>query len=220
MTLVAGMLSVSEQAFDRGGAAELGFDEIVFAQLREQLDAQIDLAVLNAALANVGTVTDSTAFGIQPLYSDLTKARENIANQGGTKFKATHLFTTSNIFGAASSLLDAATGRPLIVPDAGALVAASGDPKWAGYTGVHMPGALSWFTNDNIPNSSGNTQLIVSRPSTVVSWETLPMTFSYVETEASTLSVVVGLRAYVGAIARYPKAVQVITGSTYLGSLS
>jgi hypothetical protein len=40
-----------------------------------------------------------------------------------------------------------------------------------------------------------------------------PIAFSYPETEAVDLSVVIGLRSYVATIARFPKSVAVIGGS-------
>ena len=215
---LVGQVTVSQQAYDRGGQPGLAFDQIIGLQLKEQLDAQIDAYVLTQALANAGTVTDTSAFSIANLCSDLTKAREILSDTAGDRLHATHLFTTSDLLGHTSSQLDS-SGRPIMTPhfDAqpwNALVAA-GDPKGEGWSGHIMPGGLAWFEDNNIPASGSNTQLIVARPQEIIVFEGEPIPSAYPETEAAGLSVTINLRCYVGAIARFPKSVAVIGGSGY-----
>lgn len=83
-----------------------------------------------------------------------------------------------------------------------------------------LPGDLAWFEDLNIPASGSNTQIVVARPQEVLVFECDPIPFAYPETEAGDLSVAIGLRAYVGCIVRYPKAVQTISGAAYASSLT
>jgi hypothetical protein len=88
------------------------------------------------------------------------------------------------------------------------------DPAWASWTGVHL-GQMRWHTDDNIPASGVDTQLIVARPEEIFVFDGEQLSFAYPETVAGSLSVIVGLRSYVGVVVRYPKAIASITGSTY-----
>jgi len=216
---IAGLVTVSQQLYDRGGQDGLGFDEIVGAQIKEQLDAQIDNYVLTQALANAGTVTDSSTGSITTLYTDVAAAREKLTDTAGTRLQASHLFTTSDLFGWATRQVDS-SGRPILTPDSGAIVAAQamGDPAFRSWSGVHL-GQCRWHLDDNIPAVSGNTQLVVARPAEVFVWEGEPIPQVTPETGATTLSVVISLRSYVAAIPRYQKAVAVIGGSAYPTSL-
>ena len=105
--------------------------------------------------------------------------------------------------------------RPIVTPDSSALVAAASDPEWAAWTGIHLPGALRWFSDDNIPASGSNTQIIVARPEEVFTFDGDYYAFSFPETQATTLSVTVGVRSYVGVVVRFPKAIAVISGNAY-----
>ena len=64
-----------------------------------------------------------------------------------------------------------------------------------------------------------NTQVIVARPSEVFTFDGQHVSYSFPEPGAQTLSVVVGLRAYVGVITRFPKAIAAISGGAYPTSL-
>jgi hypothetical protein len=72
--------------------------------------------------------------------------------------------------------------------------------------------------DDNIPTASGDNQLLVSRPATVVLLKGDPIPQVFTETLANNLSVILNLRQYVCVIPRYPNATQVITGSNYPSS--
>ncbi len=221
---IAGQVTISQQLYDRGGCDGLSTDQIIGLQVKEQIDQQIDAYVLTQALANAGSVTDSGTASIATLYADTAAARQLLADTAGTRLLATHLFTTSDLFGWATSLLDD-QHRPILTPDSGALVAAAamGDPQWQSWTGVHL-GQLRWHTDDNIPATgySGlDTQLVVARPAEVFVWESdEPIAFAYPQTEAAALEVIIGLRSYVGCIVRYPKAVASISGDAYSTSLA
>jgi hypothetical protein len=83
-----------------------------------------------------------------------------------------------------------------------------------------LPDGLAVFQDNNVPAVGSNSQIVVARPSEVFVFEGSPISFSYAETEAADLSVVIGLRVYVGCIVRYAKAVQAISGNTYPTTLS
>ena len=208
-----GQVSLSQQLHDRGGMDGLSFDMIVQQQLMSQLNAAIDTYVINQALANAGSVTDAT-FSMANFYADLAKGREQMTDTAGVRLMPTHLFTTSDMFSYITRQVDS-QNRPIVTPDSNALVQAAGDPRWEAWTGIHLPGALQWHTDDNIPVSGSNTQLIVARPSEIFTFDGEHIAYSFVETNAQELSVVVGLRAYVAAIVRFPKAIASISGAAY-----
>ncbi|HVC15433.1 MAG TPA: hypothetical protein VND62_11305 [Acidimicrobiales bacterium] len=212
MVPLVGEVPVSQQLFDRGGPMK--FDEIITAQLKEQLDAAVNAYVLGQALATAQTVTDATTLSIATFYADLSSAREKLTDAAGTRVAGTHVFTTSDFAGWATKQVDKQT-RPIVVPDAGALVAVSDDPAWQGFMGLVLPGNLRWFADDQIPTTSTHTQVIVSKPATIAVVETEPIAFAYEETFATTLTVVCGVRAYVAAVPRYPTAVAAISGAGY-----
>jgi hypothetical protein len=79
-----------------------------------------------------------------------------------------------------------------------------------------MPGSVLWYTADAIPASSSNTQLIISSPDeSVALFEGEPILSVFPETAASSLEVLLNLRAYVLAVIRYPNGSAVITGNAY-----
>lgn len=214
LVTIAGQVTISQQLQDRGGMSGLAFDKIISAQLGSQLGAAEDVYVINQSLANAGTVTDATAFTMALFYQDIAKARELLTDTAGTRLAATHVFSTSDLFSYVTRQLDSSQ-RPIVVPDSAALVASDGDPNWFSFTGVHLPAALRWFADDNIPASGGNTQILVARPQELLTFDGDPIAYAYPETLANQLSVVVGLRAYIAVVARYPKAVAAISGATY-----
>jgi HK97 family phage major capsid protein len=222
LAAIAGGVTVSQQILDRGGADGLNFDQIVGLQLRDSLDAQIDAYVLTQAIANAGTVTDTNSVTTGTLYADLSTAGEQMADTAGTRLRATHLFTTSDLFGYFAKQLDSSL-RPIMVPsfdaEPFASLTAAGDPKAEGWTGHVMPGGVAWYVDDNIPASGANTRLVVARPQTICLFEGEPIPQAYAATEAQNLGVFVSLRAYVAAIPRFPHGVQCISGATYPSSL-
>jgi hypothetical protein len=223
LATVTGQLTVSQQLNDRGGQPGLTFDMIAAAQLKEQVDQGVDNFVLTQALANAGTVSDSSAFSISNLYGDLAKAREAMQDAAGTRLKGTHAFFTSDLWGHVTGQVDSSQ-RPIIVPaftaEPWASLVANGDPKGEGWAGHVLPDGLAVFQDNNVPAVGSNSQIVVARPSEVFVFEGSPISFSYAETEAADLSVVIGLRVYVGCIVRYAKAVQAISGNTYPTTLS
>jgi hypothetical protein len=220
---LVGAVFASQQLYDRGGQDGLSFDTILGLQLKEQLDQQVDSYVLSQALASPGSVTDSSSFSISALYADLSKAREQMQDTAGTRLKGTHAFFTSDLWGHITSQVDD-SHRPIILPaftaEPWASLVAAGDPKGEGWAGHVLPSGLAVFEDNSIPASGSDTQIIVARPHEVLMLEGDPIPIAYPETGAATLSVIVGLRAYVATIVRYPKAIQTISGSAYGSTLS
>ena len=213
---LVGQITVSQQMWDQAGAAGTSTDEFLFGQMTYQLNTAIDTYVLGQALANAASVSASVGYAASVFYQSISLAAEQLTDTAGVRLNPTHVFSTSDFFRYVTRQVDNQQ-RPLVVPDSNALVAAAGDPKWASFTGVHLPGALSWFQNDNIPAtaSSANTQIIVCRPQEIYTFDGEHSTYAYPETQANKLEVVIGLKAYVGVIVRFPKAIATITGGTY-----
>lgn len=219
LVTVEGAVVVSQQLRDRGGALGLTVDQIIAQQLQEQLDAATDLYAIGQATADAAEVTDATSLTTAKLFADLAQARASLADSAGARLRGTHLFSTTDLYAWASSQVDTQK-RPIIVP--ATVPAAGDDPADESDTGVVMPGGLRWRTDDNIPAVSGNTQLLVARPSEVVAFVGEPTTFTAAQANplSTSLSVVVGLRSYVAVLPRYAKAVAVVTGDAYPTSLN
>lgn len=216
LVTIAAQVPLSQQLFDRGGMSGLAFDMIIGKQLLQNQDAAVDLYVINQALGNAYTTTYSSSASIPNFLSDLALAREGLSDTVGTRLLATHLFTTTDQFGYWSHQTASTAGVPFIQPDSSAIVLAQsqGDPKWESWMGVHL-GTLAWHSDDNIPALSGNTQLLVCRPQEIYTFDGQNFTFAYPETGAQTLTVQVGLKTYVGAVVRFPKAIAAITSAAY-----
>ena len=220
---IAAQVPVSQQLHDRGGMTGLTFDQIILAQLRDSLDAQLDLYVWNqitGGITNTGnTITDNSAFSIANFYGDVAKARESLADLAGTRIKATHMFSQTDLFGFVTRQVDATTNRPVFTHDWAAGpwlgLGAPGDDTGDGWTGIVMPSNIPWLLDDNIPLSGSNNQILVSRPSSVLTFESDPIPFAYPETFAPNLTVQIGLRFYTAVVARFPNAHAVITGTAY-----
>jgi hypothetical protein len=214
----SGGVTVSQQLYDRGGAPGYAFDEIIVSQAGQQLAAQVDSYVIAQCIANAGTVTDGTTLTIPLFWGDVSKAREQLADTAGTRLPGTHVFSTTDLLGWITKQVDS-QNRPIIIPDASAIELASANgADVKGYSGILLPGSLKWFADDNIPTPSGHptwTQVLVVQAPEILVWSGAPITFSAPETDAQTLSVVVGLRQYAASVPRYAKAVQQITGAGY-----
>jgi len=111
MTAIVGEVTLSQQLFDRAGPGT-SIDAIVGQQLREQLDAAIDVYVLQQALANAGSVTDASSLTIPLFYSDVAAAREVLTDTAGTRLQGTHAFSTSDLFSWVTKQTDS-SGRPI-----------------------------------------------------------------------------------------------------------
>jgi HK97 family phage major capsid protein len=219
----AGQVTISQQLLDRAGPG-IQFDKIVFDQLQRNYAQQIDAAVLVAALASAGAVTNSNtgASGtnvVQSLMSDVGKAIQAIETTQGTVLAPTHVFTTPTEWAFLETQLDS-TGRPIVAAGYqglyNAAAAASGKENVAtsGDTNFQLL-SLPVFKDANIPVSGANTQVIVADMAEVWFWEgplvprTIPQTF------AQNLSVLLQLYSYNAVIVRYPSAVQAVTGARY-----
>jgi len=213
---------LSQQLYDRGGATGLGFDMIMGAQLKSQLDAAVDLYVLNQAISGATSVSDSTSYTNALFYQDIAKAREGLTDTSGTRLVPTHLFSTSDLYSFVSRQVDD-DHRPIFTPDWSAEpwsnYAEHGDDTGKGWLGHILPGNIAWFADDNIPASGSNTQIIVARPQEMVTFEADPVVYAWPETYGPNLSVLVSLVEYVAAVARFPLAFSVISGNTYPTSL-
>ena len=84
-----------------------------------------------------------------------------------------------------------------------------------------MPGNLLWFTDDTIPASGSNTQLIVSAPeeAVVLAESDTPILSVFPETYAQGLDVVVNLRSYAAAVTRHAAGTATIVGPAYTTAL-
>ena len=220
---IAAQVPVSQQLSDLGGMSGLAFDQIVIEQLRDSIDSKIDLYVWNQISSGItnsaNTITDNSGFSIANFWEDVASARESLADLSGTRIKATHMFSPTDLFGYVSRQVDATTNRPVFTHDwaAGPWLGLGqpGDDTGDGWTGIVMPSNVPWFVDDNIPLASTNNQILVSRPSSVILLESGMIPFAYPQTNASNLTVQVGLRMYCAAVARFPNAHAIVTGSAY-----
>lgn len=225
---LTGQITASQQFMDRGATGGGSVDILIQKDLTERLEEKVDLYALNTVIAVAGTVTGSaslTANSLKEVYSDLGKAREGITDTAGVRLRPTHLFTTYDMFSGLSDIMGS-DGRPMVMPTempGFPLVEGADDgdanrrPKWSRFTGVVLPGGVLWFTDDNIPASGSNTQLIVSAPEqSVVLLESPVPTFTvYPQTMARNLEVVLNLRSYACCIARHASGTQVYSGNAY-----
>lgn len=227
---VAGQFTVSLQFRDRGYIGNGSTDVQLAKQLQQQLDASIDVYVINAAISSAGVVTDSTTFTVPLFYQDQAKAREILTDTAGTRLRPTSVFSTSDMYNFVTRQTDATTNRPIVVPTfapgypivAGADDGAQGNgktPPWSRFTGTVLPGGTLWYTDDNIPASGSNTQILVSAPdeAVVVFESDAPVLTAFTDaaTTAASLEVILNLRSYVSALVRHASGTAVITGNTY-----
>jgi hypothetical protein len=216
---MAGSVTLSQQLHDRAGMDGWTFDRFVLEQLKVSIDSQTDSYIISSVLSGItASSVTSSSFSIANFYKNVSQAREQLSDTAGTRLKATHIFSTTDIFSYITEQLDSSL-RPIITPEWSAMpwagLMAKGDTAGDGWSGHILPGNIAWFLDDNIPATGSNTQLIVSRPNTVVSFEGDPIPWSYPETRATTLSVVVGMRKYLAVGPRFPNAHAVITGNAY-----
>jgi hypothetical protein len=73
--------------------------------------------------------------------------------------------------------------------------------KWSRFTGTVLPGGVLWFTDDLIPASGANNQLLVSAPDqAMVLCEGQPVLALYPQTGAASAQVTLHLWGYAAAI--------------------
>jgi hypothetical protein len=175
---VSGEVAITQQLHDRGFTGGGSFDQIIAAQLGQQLAGKVNLLALNTVIAGGAAVSGASSWtwatqGIGPFYQDLARGREVLTDTGGVRLRPTHLFTTSDLYSYVSRQVDATTFRPTFLAQyaPGFPIATGADdgpqstrdrPKWSRFTGSVLPGGVLWFTDDPIRASGSNTQLIVS----------------------------------------------------------
>ena len=164
---IAAQIPIAQQLFDQGGMSGLGFDQIVIAQLRDSIDAQVDLYVWNQISGGItncnNTIIGQLGFSIPNFYKDVAAARESLSDLAGTRLRATHMFCTDRpIHGYVTRQVDSHHNRPIFQPDWAAApwvgLGQPGDSTGDGWSGIVMtPGNLPWMLDDNIPASLGAT---------------------------------------------------------------
>jgi len=219
LTTLAGQVTVSQQLLDRAGP-NFAFDKMVFDQLQRAYAAQVDLYVIQQALANAGTVTAGSTYSTPYLYNKIGQAKAATVDAAGVVLPATHIFATPVRWESVAASTDT-NGKPYVQPDYAGVFQAlaaggAGKPVPEGDTGYRVAG-LPVFEDGNIPQVTGQPtqdQVIVAHMPEVWTWEgdlvprVIPQTF------AQNLSVLLQVYAYVTTIVRYPLAVQTIFGST------
>jgi hypothetical protein len=82
----------------------------------------------------------------------------------------------------------------------------------------YVVAGLACFADDSIPNTSGNVQIVITRPDHILLLEGAPMPYLYPESFAGNLTAVLGVRCYVATIARFPSGVAIVSGAAYAAS--
>ncbi len=223
----AGQVTVSQAFLDRAGPGIAG-DQVLFEQLQQQLDAQVDSYAISQALAGAQSVTTTGSFalatttGVGGFLKDVKSAKNLLHDTAGVSLRGTHMFAIGDFVDYIGSYADA-QGRPVFSPcyddnylpiRAGADNDAGGAEGYSGY----VVNGLALFADDNIPNSGSNAQLIVCKPSTVLHMQGAPVTYCYPPTYAGGLDAVLGVRQYIATVARFPSGIAVIGGSAYAAS--
>lgn len=219
LTTNAGQVTVSQQLLDRAGP-NFQFDKMVFDQLLRAYNLTLDQYVLTQALANAGVITASTAAltGTGGIFPLLGKAKAAIVDASGVVLPATHAFFQPVNFEWMASQTST-DGHTLWTPNyAGPFNAVAGGsdgtPIAEGATGYKISG-LPVYEDGNIPLVSTNNQAIVAHMPEVWFWEGDLVNRTIPQTVAQNLSVLLQAYAYVGAIVRYPKAVQALQGAAF-----
>jgi hypothetical protein len=230
---IAGQVTITQQLYERfwqGGAAD-----VIFArQLAQHLGTQVDKFVLNTVITNGVNLSAAAAVAnsLAPFFADLAAGREALTDTAGVRLRPTHCFTTYDLYSFLSKSVDS-TGRPLFIPQVApgvplpgfpvpqgaddGLNASGGMPAWSRFTGTILPGGVLWFTDDNIPATGGNSQMIISSPAmaVVVAESPAPVLRTFQQTFAGNLAPVVQLYEYVACITRHASGTSVTTGAAY-----
>lgn len=218
-----GQINLSMQLYSRGGMDGYQMDELINQALTQAYNEKMEALTITAMLANAASVTGQATVSIGNMYQDIAVGREKLTDTAGTRLRATHVFTTSDFYSYVSRQLDATTNRPVFVPQyvpAMPPYATDDDSKWQGFTGTVLPAGLLWFQSDSASMISSTTSLIlVSRPDTVLLYESDPYYQVLPQTNAASLTVVARLYSYVAVVPRYPNATASISGSGYTTSL-
>lgn len=228
---ITGQITGTQQLHDRGGTGGGATDIIIGKQLQEQLDAAVDLYVLNLAIEKGSAVSGEATYSTKGLYKDLSLAREKITDTAGTRLRPTHLFTTSDLYSYATDQVDTAE-RPILQPQfvPGFPLAVGADshdeshklPRWSRFTGTVLPGGVLWFTDDSIPleGTTTRTRLIVSAPAdAIILMEDEPVLSVFLETKGDKLQTILNLREYAAGVTRHSAGTSIVSGGAYLSSL-
>jgi hypothetical protein len=226
----AGQIAVTQAYLDRAGPGIAG-DAILFEQVHNQLDAQIDEYAVKQSLTGAQTVTNNGTWaltaavgslpGVGGFIGDLKKAKSKLTDTAGTRLRGTHAFATSDLCDYIAAWADG-QGRPVFSPsfdDNRLPIRSDGDSLAEGFTGYVLAG-LALFADDQVPNSgtTSNTQVLVTRSSTILQLEGAPIPYCYPPSIAGRLEAILGVRAYCATVARFPSGVAVIGGTAYAGS--
>jgi hypothetical protein len=210
--LAVGSYIISQQLHDRGTTAQgRSADDVLIAQLTLDYWNYVDTVCLQTALDDLaGTVTDSTSWSVQQVWTDTSKAKQLVATTAGVAYRPTHLFVNSNQVDQLGEQLDS-EGRPLF------------DVDWAtatneddGATGLNINN-LALLRDDNIPTLDGNNQWLVARPQSLLLLTGAFTTAVIPQQFAGELSVTLQLRSYIAAISQR-SSYAAVTGSTYADS--
>jgi hypothetical protein len=224
----SGQLEVSQVWLDRAGPGIKG-DAVLFAQLKMQIDTEVDAYALNQALAASQSVSNSTASfefatasGVGGFVGDVRKAKNLIATTAGTRIKATHLWGPSKFVNYIEAFA-MSTGGPVWSPsldDNRLPIRSEGDMRGEGYSG-YLLAQLAVFANDNLPNlgTTSNYQVAIADPSTVLVFRSTPTFYIYPASYANTLDAALGARVYTACVARWPEGVAALSGAMYKSSL-
>ncbi len=224
----SGQVEVSQQYLDRVGPGISG-DQVLFAQLKMQIDTEVDAYALNQALVEAQTVTNSTASfsfaeasGVGAFLGDLRKGKNLVATTAGTRQKATHMFAPSKFVNYIEAFATT-TGGPVWTPgldDNRLPIRSEGDPQGEGYTGYLLL-QLAVFADDNIPTvgTTSYYQVLVAAPATVLLFRSVPVFYVHPETYANTLDAVLGARVYTACVPRWPEGMAALTGAFYKSSI-
>ena len=188
------------------------FERDDLGQLPQTLEAQIDLAVINAMIAGATTnLSRATFTDMSSLWRDLNYAAASLETTSGTLLAATHCFMPPKNFRWLAPQVDSQK-RPIWTPDGDS----SADPD-SGFTGCRIAGT-GVYTDGSIPTKGTSSQFIVANPASTLLFRGEPYHVAFPEPLAANLSVVIRLHCYVAPVVRYPSAAATISGGAYLPS--
>jgi len=207
----SGQLEVSQVWLDRVGPGIAG-DEVLFGQLKMQVDSEVDAYAANELLVGAQSVTNSTASfelatasGVGGFLGDLRKGKNLVASTAGTRIKATHLFAPSKL----TNFIEAfamSTGGPVWSPtldDNRLPIRSEGDMQGEGYSG-YIVSQLAVFSDDNLPTlgTTAQFQPLILDPQTVLVFRSEPVFYCMPAAYAGTLDAALGARVYTACVPR------------------
>ncbi len=228
----SGGVEVSQQFLDRVGPGIAG-DQVLFQQLKGEIDTAVDLYALEAALKEAQTVTNSAGsftFGETSgsagvgsgFLNDIRKAKNALATLAGTRLKATHMFAPSQFVNFIEAY-GTTIGGPIWTPafdDNRLAIRAEGDMQGEGYSG-YLLNQLAVFSDDSIPlHGTGSFyQVVVADPATVLVFRSPPVFSCFPETYSTTLDAELTARCYTACVPRWPEGTASVTGGMYHSTL-